>query len=317
MQSFSRVVFQLTKKCNLACSHCFFNSGQDKNEKLTLSQAIKALLDLYKLGIKKIDTIILTGGEPTIWPHLSALLINIKKLFPKTKIRIDTNGVNFLVDPKLFGVVKADIYDISVDNFHNQSAIDGKFKNKNIFVKRDGSSPLVDIFLNNQAIYKFGLSVRWTSNRQDDHLFNKFVSKYKGKVDINKKLVTATGRGKNLPSNFTDLGYLIKEKPENFACLMGNSLLLAIDGFWYGCYHPVSLTKLGKVGSQALIKNFKKLINNPLYKNLPKQGLLKVLEEIKKKNPKQKEAIDKVLAKKYWYRCEPCEYLCALGIFKK
>lgn len=316
MKSLNRVVLQLTKKCNLACSHCFFNASSSNDKKLTLNQTSKALSDLHNLGFKKIGMFILTGGEPTLWPYLSSLMINIRKSFPKAKIRIDTNGLNFLINPKLFKSIGADIYDISVDEFHNQAIISGKFKNKDLYITKDGTSQVVDIFLKNKAKYNFELSIRWTSDRQDDNLFDKFFKKYHKKVNIEKKLVTATGRGKNLPHKSTDSGYLIKDKPSNFACLMGDSWLLAINGCWYGCYHPVGLTKLGKAGDKELTENFNKLINLPLYNNLPKQGLLKVLNDIRKNNPEKREIIEKILTKKYWYRCEPCEDLCRLGIFK-
>jgi len=316
MKSLNRVVFQLTKKCNLICPHCFFNAGPNKKEKLTLNQTSKALLDLHSLGFNKINKFILTGGEPTLWPDLSSLMVNIRGSFPRTKIRIDTNGINFLINPKLFDLVRADIYDISVDDFHNQAIVSRELRGKKIFIKEDGSSELVDLFLKNRAKYKFELSVRWTSNRQDDHLFNKFFKKYNRKINLEKKPVTATGRGKNLPQVSIDSGYLIKERPDNFSCLMGDSLILDINGSWYGCYHPVGLTKLGKAGDLQLRQRFDKLTKSYFYKNLPKSGLLDVLDSIKNKHPEHQKAIENILIKKYWYRCQPCEDLCRAKIFK-
>lgn len=316
MKSLNRVVFQLTRKCNLICPHCFFNAGPKSKERLSLSQTSKALSDLNGLGFNEIKTFILTGGEPTLWPGLLSLIKNIRSRFPEAKIRIDTNGLNFFNNPELFGKIGADIYDISVDSFHNDAVLLEELKNKNIFVRSNGLSLLVDTFLKNREKNNFDLSVRWTSDRQDDVLFNRFCNKYHKKVKIEKKLVTATGRGKKLPPQAIDCGYLIADKPENFTCLMGDSLFLGIDSNWYGCYHPVGLTRLGRVGSEKISANFQELIKSSLYKKLPKDGLLKVLNSIKKSNPEKAEAIENVLQKKYWYRCQPCEDLCKLGIFK-
>lgn len=316
MESLDSVVFQLTRKCNLVCRHCFFNAGPNKEGKLTLNQTSKALIDLRNFGFNKINKFILTGGEPTLWPDLFGLINNIRRYFPESKIRIDTNGINFLTNPKLFELVKADIYDISVDDFHNQAVISSELRNKKVFVREDGDSELVNLFIKNKVKYKFDLSIRWTSDRRDDHLFNKFFKKYNKQVKLEKKLVTATGRGKYLSQKSINSGYLIKEKPENFSCLMGQSLILAINGCWYGCYHPVGLTKLGKTGNSELFNNFSKLTKSYLYKKLPSRGLLYVLKYLKRKYPKHRKTIEDILAKKYWYRCQPCEDLCRAKIFK-
>lgn len=313
MNVINRVVFQLTRRCNLACPHCFFDGGPEAGEMIGFDEANKALSDLRLLGIKKVNVFVLTGGEPTLWPQIIGLIANIRKEFPNSKIRLDTNGLEFFYNQEKFGIIGADIYDISVDAFHNQGApasVGG------IFVNSDGSSPLVDVFIKNREKYGFEFFVRWTSDRRDEQLFSRFYKKYGDRVKIEKKLVTATGRGAELPGQKIDSGYLIKENEKNFSCLMGDSFLLAIDGFWYGCYHPVGLTRLGKAGDEAIVKKFKKLISSDFYKNLSKKGLIKFLEEMKKKNPEKSKAIDEVLGKRYWYRCEPCEDLNKKGVFK-
>lgn len=316
MEYINRVVFQLTRECNLSCPHCFFNSSPAAKEALGYDEANKALCDLKLLGIKQVGVFVLTGGEPTLWPDIVGLIGNIRKNFPGSKIRVDTNGLNFFNNPELFRNIKADIYDISVDNFHNQGVPAGSARQNNIFVDRDGASLVVDVFLANREQYGFEFFVRWTSDRLDDQLFLKFQERYKDRVKIEKKLVTATGRGAKLDQPKIDSGYLISENEGNFACLMGDSFILAIDACWYGCYHPVGLTKLGKAGSVAVAKNFKKLIESDFYRRLPKEGLIEFLETMKKNHPEKAEMINKVLRKKYWYRCEPCEELNRLGVFK-
>jgi len=281
-----------------------------------LRQATAALNDLRSLGIKKIDKFIITGGEPTLWPFLSELIGSIRKLFSKAKIRIDTNGVNFFINPGLFDKLGADIYNISIDSFHNKASVAKNFLDRDIFLNKNCSSPLVDFFIKNQVRFGFGLSARWTSNRRDDQIFSNFFKEYSKKINIERKLVTATGRGRSLPATSTGSGYLIGERPENFTCLMGDSLLLALDGCWYGCYHPASLTKLDKAGGSHVVDKFKKLVKSPLYGDLPRLGLLNVLNNIAKNKPEHRLAIKKILARKYWYRCQPCEDLCKEKVFK-
>ncbi len=312
------IVFQVTKKCDQACPHCFFNSRPTEEGELVLPQIKNALDDLKSAGIKKISKFIFTGGEPTIWEPLQEAIKLTKKYYPASNIRVDTNGLNFFKNEKLFSKLDVDLYDLSIDPFHNQGIVSKNNIYKEVYINNKGRSKLLDLFLKNKSKYKFGLYVRWTSNRHDEKLFSKFSICYKNKnVIIEKKLVTATGRAKKLPFDNLNGGYLIKERPENFHCLMGDSLILTVSAYWHACYHPVSLTKLCKVGSKAFSGKLKKLSGCYLYKNLPKRGLLKILEKLKKENPKLTEKIDQVLNKKYWYRCEPCEDLCSMKVFKK
>ncbi|MFZ4632447.1 MAG: radical SAM protein [Patescibacteria group bacterium] len=312
------IVFQVTKKCDQACPHCFFDSLPSGKGELSLLQIKNALDNLKSARIRKVSKFIFTGGEPTIWEPLREAINLTKKYYPLSKIRIDTNGLNFFKDEKLFSELKVDLYDLSIDNFHNQGIVSKKNIYKDVYVDNSGRSKLVDLFLKNLNKHQFNLYIRWTSNRQDEKLFCKFYNLYKRKkLVIEKKLVTATGRAKTLPFDNLNEGYSIKEKPENFQCLMGDSLILTVDGYWHACYHPVALTKLCKTGSKKFSEKLKKISGCYLYRNLPKRGLLKTLEYLKNENPKLIKKIDKVLAEKYWYRCEPCEKLCSMKVFKK
>lgn len=311
------VVFQVTKKCDQVCPHCFFNSSPGEKDELSLTQIKKALINLQSAGIKNISKFIITGGEPTIWPYLQPAISLIKEFYQSAKIRIDTNGINLFKNEKLFSELRADIYDVSVDIFHNQGEIDKRNIYKNIYVKNNGRSPMVDLFLKNKKKYKFSLYIRWTSNRHDEKLFNKFSNKYKeSDIIIEAKPVTATGRAKKLSSLALGQGYLIKERPENFRCLMGDSLILTVGGYWHACYHPVSLTKLCRVGSKKFATKLKNFTGCFLYKYLPKKGLIDTLLYLKKKNPKLSKSINEIMVERFWYRCEPCEKLCSMRIFK-
>jgi sulfatase maturation enzyme AslB (radical SAM superfamily) len=316
MSKIDSVVFQVTKKCDLCCAHCFFDSNSVKTQSLSLKTAKAALSDLPLFGFTTVNTFIITGGEPTIWPSLINFIKNIRLLYPKSKIRVDTNGLNFFEHPEYFSEIKADIYDISIDEFHDKSANSLLGQPKHIYVDRTGKSRLLELFIKNQKKFHYQTVVRWTSNRLDDKIFKKFWEKYRRRVMIVQKKVTATGRGRNLPTNFIGTGYTISERPENFTCLMGQAILLALDGCWYGCYHPVSLTRLGRAGQKETIKKYGILIKDKIYKKLPRQGLINFIGYIQKHNLSNSRLIEKILVKKYWYRCQPCEELCQEKIFK-
>jgi len=313
----NQVVLQIIKSCDQACPHCFFNSYPSAKQKLTLFQIKSGLNDLKKTEIKKVNKFIISGGEPFVHPQIISIVKIIRIIFPFSKIRIDTNGLKLFETPFLFRLIRADIYNISIDPFHNQGVLKKEKKFQEIFIKKDGSSKLVDFFLKQKKKYKFKLNIRWTSNGEDEKLFKSFIKKYKNEdVIISRKLVTATGRAKKLSSIIKGSSYLIKEKPSNFKCLIGNSLLLSVGGYWYGCYHPVSFTRLSLPGqsSQFALK-LRKILNSNLAKKLSQKGILEVLTMMKKKNPKLRFTINSILKNKYSYRCQPCEAACAKKIF--
>jgi|GEM_PF-1726232 len=315
----NQVVFQVIRECDQFCPHCFFCSVPGAKEKLSLSQIEKGLNDLKKAGIKKINKFIISGGEPILHPDIISIIKIIRVSFPASKIRIDTNGLKFFENPTLFGLLKADIYDISVDIFHNQGMLKKEKKFKEIFIEKDGKSRLVDFFIMLRKKYNFELNVRWTSNRKDSALFKKFIKKYaKKRININNKMVTATGRAKMLSDSTKGRGYLIGEKPENFKCLIGDSLLLTVNGYWHGCYHSVYLTKLSKSGQSLIFKSkLEKLLASELGKGLPKKGIEAVLKSIKNENPKLSLVISDILKNRYWYRCQPCEDACRKNVFNQ
>lgn len=311
----STVVFQVIKRCDQACPHCFFSSTPASIERLSYLQISKGINDLKNAGIVNVGVFVFTGGEPTLFDELKSMIENLRKIFPAAKVRIDTNGLNFYLNSNLFNFLNADIYDISVDEFHNLGTV-VNLETKQLFVDANGRSKILDLFLENQSKYGFELNVRWTSNRSDKNIYDKFLKRYIAqKVTIAKKFVTATGRGKKLPSDVIGDGCKIEDNPRNFSCLMGDTLLLAIDGYWYGCYHPVSLTMLCKPGDVDFGKKLKDLVASKIYRNLPTCGILEVLRSKRKTATDEgKKVIDQIFNKKYWYRCEPCVEACDKGI---
>jgi len=89
----------VTRRCNMKCSFCFYNELQfvRKNEKQSIIPGIDLPLQsaIDKLEKYDISSIYLSGGEPFTYPHLKELL---DWLIPRTeKILLCTNGI--LISP--------------------------------------------------------------------------------------------------------------------------------------------------------------------------------------------------------------------------
>jgi MoaA/NifB/PqqE/SkfB family radical SAM enzyme len=66
-----------TLRCNLACLHCYSNSGPGHRATLPLPLLVGAIADAAAEGYTAISV---SGGEPLIWPGLAALLRQARAL---------------------------------------------------------------------------------------------------------------------------------------------------------------------------------------------------------------------------------------------
>lgn len=80
------VFFELSKRCNLKCNHCYIPDNL-KNYELTLNDWIRITDRCFELGVYMIK---LTGGEPMLNNYFYDLVDYIKS--KKIKIRLYTNG---------------------------------------------------------------------------------------------------------------------------------------------------------------------------------------------------------------------------------
>jgi len=84
------IYFIITRRCNLACSHCIRTSGPNIHDALTL-QEFKLALHNLEPYLQKNTRLLLSGGEPTLHPDFLPMLEHAKAIF--TKITINTNGL--------------------------------------------------------------------------------------------------------------------------------------------------------------------------------------------------------------------------------
>jgi organic radical activating enzyme len=69
-----RVNFRFTYHCNIACRHCYNNSGPHlKAQRIPLEPMLAIIAQMPRIGIGHLN---LTGGEPFLYPaHLTALIV--------------------------------------------------------------------------------------------------------------------------------------------------------------------------------------------------------------------------------------------------
>ncbi|MFP4656204.1 MAG: radical SAM protein [Candidatus Woesearchaeota archaeon] len=96
---------EITHMCNLDCFYCC-NAYDTRKEVLGLEEWKNILIEAFEQGVKKIK---ITGGEPTMHPHLIELIRFIRER-SDADITVITNGT--LLDENLLDSFKT--YDVSV-----------------------------------------------------------------------------------------------------------------------------------------------------------------------------------------------------------
>lgn len=96
-RSANRVLWEITKKCNMNCKHCLYYSQNDEliKDDLSLSSAYRIIQQMQKDGT--IDEVWLSGGEPLMRNDILNIIDTISKCGMKPSI--STNG--YLVDAPL------------------------------------------------------------------------------------------------------------------------------------------------------------------------------------------------------------------------
>ena len=81
------VVWNLTRKCNLRCAHCYIDATEAAGEEMSLEEYAKVIDDLAQY---KVPMVILSGGEPLIRKDFFEILGMINDAGIKSVI--STNG---------------------------------------------------------------------------------------------------------------------------------------------------------------------------------------------------------------------------------
>jgi len=83
-----RVYFEITRKCNLHCRHCFASSSPSEEIGMSTASIMSLLDEMKRVGVIDVR---FTGGEPTVRSDLYEILDHAKRL--GLVVSLNTNGV--------------------------------------------------------------------------------------------------------------------------------------------------------------------------------------------------------------------------------
>lgn len=156
------VGIMVTNKCNLQCKYCIANYGKSYSSKDCFSNVSSIVLN--ELKNSSVISVMVSGGEPTLYKELSSFLTNLSK--GDFLCLLDTNGVN--IDDELLNVLKKTkvIPRISLDsvyeNEHNANR--GMFANsiKNIIrLRGEGIDLRINTVINRRNVKNLGDLAEW------------------------------------------------------------------------------------------------------------------------------------------------------------
>lgn len=120
--------------CNFSCPFCH-NAGLVKGHEPTIPE--QEVLDYLAKRFGLLDSVCISGGEPTLYPDLPDFIAKIKKL--GYTIKLDTNGTNLdmvtqLVENKLIDYIAMDIknspthYELTIGKNWDVNALDNTIR---------------------------------------------------------------------------------------------------------------------------------------------------------------------------------------------
>jgi MoaA/NifB/PqqE/SkfB family radical SAM enzyme len=115
--------FAITKKCPLACEHCFEWDNLNKREKLSLSSIMQIVHTLQDKGVTQI---LFSGGEPMLRVHDMVEILKMAR--PVTDFWVFTSGYNFTAQNARL-LKQAGLTGVSVSLDHYQEQAHNTFRN--------------------------------------------------------------------------------------------------------------------------------------------------------------------------------------------
>src|SRR5436190_4141572 len=87
-----------TRRCNLACAHCYASSSPHASDELPLELLSACLAEAADLGYRQLA---LSGGEPLLYPDLDELLVRARALGMLTSLTSNGTLISERNWPKL------------------------------------------------------------------------------------------------------------------------------------------------------------------------------------------------------------------------
>jgi uncharacterized radical SAM superfamily Fe-S cluster-containing enzyme len=94
----------LSDSCNLRCPTCFAGSSPAIETVVPLADVLAALDTRLERENQRLDVLMLSGGEPTIYPHLADLLAEVTAR-PVVRTLVNTNGLRIAGDDALLDLL--------------------------------------------------------------------------------------------------------------------------------------------------------------------------------------------------------------------
>jgi 7,8-dihydro-6-hydroxymethylpterin dimethyltransferase len=98
------LVEDIAEACNLRCPTCFTDSSPDQRHVVAVADVLANVDQRLERENGRIDVLMLSGGEPTLHPHLAELLGELTAR-PITRILINTNGLRIANDDELLDLL--------------------------------------------------------------------------------------------------------------------------------------------------------------------------------------------------------------------
>lgn len=202
------VAWNLTRRCNLACSHCYIAAGEwhDAREELSTAECLRIADEV--LGVNPAAMVILSGGEPLLRDDLEAIAAHISGR--GATVVVGTNGTR-LTDARIASLQAAGVRGVAVSVDSLDAAYHDRF--------RHGEGALTDTIAAVERLHATGLDfiVQTTVTRGNRAEIPRIAAwaAERGAVSFNVYFLVQTGRGEGMrglhPSeNEAVLGELIE-----------------------------------------------------------------------------------------------------------
>lgn len=100
------LIADVTEHCNLKCPTCFTASGPALTGVAPLAEVLANVDARLSREADRLDVLMLSGGEPTLYPQLAELLDELASR-PIVRIMLNTNGLLLASDDELLNLVKS------------------------------------------------------------------------------------------------------------------------------------------------------------------------------------------------------------------
>jgi uncharacterized radical SAM superfamily Fe-S cluster-containing enzyme len=94
----------ITDHCNLRCPTCFAESAPAMSSVAPLDQVLESIDTRLSRENGRIDVLMLSGGEPTLYPQLAELLDAVAER-PIVRVLVNTNGLRIAQDDELLALL--------------------------------------------------------------------------------------------------------------------------------------------------------------------------------------------------------------------